>query len=85
MTEDDSPAPPPCPGPHHLCKCCRGNGQYHSLALYVSHYRRGVEATSAHECGACRGRGFYCKAATRCAGDHEDETPVLGADTVPPV
>ncbi|MGW1075868.1 hypothetical protein [Streptomyces sp. NPDC002537] len=74
-----------CPGPHHLCKGCRGEGTYHALTLYVSQSGEDGEMSAAHRCPSCRGRGFFCKHTTPCEGKHRSGTPVLGPDALPPV
>ncbi|GAA0338750.1 hypothetical protein GCM10010319_13410 [Streptomyces blastmyceticus] len=74
-----------CPGPHHFCKGCRGSGYYQALTLYVSQSCQAGEMSAAHTCTACKGRGFFCRRFPPCEDEHEDDTPAIGPDVVPPV
>ncbi|QLE74553.1 hypothetical protein FGW37_25770 [Streptomyces rectiverticillatus] len=74
-----------CPGPHAFCKGCRGSGDYHAAVLYLNQPGRGGHMTGAHLCPYCTGRGFFCKHRPRCSGLHDDDTPVIGPDVLPPV
>ncbi len=75
----------PCPGPHHLCKGCRGRGTYESPTLYVNASGQPGEMMAPHKCLACRGRGFFCKQRPPCLGEHTSGTPIIPPDALPPV
>ncbi|RLV01292.1 hypothetical protein CTZ27_12310 [Streptomyces griseocarneus] len=71
-----------CPGPHHLCKACRGDGTIMMPTLYVNRFGEAGSLPAPHTCLHCRGQGHFCKQSTPCAdGDSEN---VIGPDALPP-
>ncbi|MBB5119606.1 hypothetical protein AF335_28145 [Streptomyces eurocidicus] len=74
-----------CPGPHQFCKGCRGQGTVQLPTLFVSRSGDAGELMASHKCMACHGRGFFCKEGPPCTGKHQDGTPAIAPDAVPPV
>jgi hypothetical protein len=61
-----------CVGPHVECQGCMGSRHMHSMALYVSG-GHGQSAPTLRTCWHCKGRGYSCRATTRCAPPHDLE------------